>query len=119
MSPIRTITASALTAALPDDERDDDMSTTTPTTGRAALTMQAIVQPEYGTADALRLDEIDRPTIADDEVLVEVHAAGLDRGTWHLMAGKPYSCASPACAPPRTSSPDSTSQAGSQPSAQT
>ncbi len=90
MSPIRTITASALTAALPDDERDDDMSTTTPTTGRAALTMQAIVQPAYGTADALRLDEIDRPTIADNEVLVEVHAAGLDRGTWHLMAGKPY-----------------------------
>jgi 2-desacetyl-2-hydroxyethyl bacteriochlorophyllide A dehydrogenase len=52
--------------------------------------MQAIVQSEYGSADVLRLEEIDRPTIADDEVLVRVRAAGLDRGTWHLMAGRPY-----------------------------
>jgi NADPH:quinone reductase-like Zn-dependent oxidoreductase len=52
--------------------------------------MQAIVQEEYGSADTLRLDEIDRPTIGDDEVLVRVHAAGLDRGTWHLMAGQAY-----------------------------
>ena len=34
--------------------------------------------------------EIERPVIGADEVLVEVHAAGLDRGTWHLMAGMPY-----------------------------
>jgi NADPH:quinone reductase-like Zn-dependent oxidoreductase len=52
--------------------------------------MQAIVQHEYGGADVLRFEEIDRPTIGDDEVLVRVHAAGLDRGTWHLMAGLPY-----------------------------
>ena len=31
-----------------------------------------------------------RPAIGDNEVLVRVHAAGLDRGTWHLMTGKPY-----------------------------
>ncbi len=31
-----------------------------------------------------------RPTIADDEVLIEVEAAGLDRGVWHLMTGLPY-----------------------------
>ena len=52
--------------------------------------MHAIVQDEYGTADALRIDEIDRPTIAPDEVLVRVQAAGLDGGTWHFMAGMPY-----------------------------
>ena len=52
--------------------------------------MRAIVQTEYGSADVLRVAEIDRPAIADDEVLVRVHAAGLDRGTWHLMAGQPY-----------------------------
>ncbi len=34
--------------------------------------------------------EIERPVIGADEVLVQVHAAGLDRGTWHLMAGMPY-----------------------------
>ena len=33
---------------------------------------------------------VDVPAIAADEVLVEVHAAGLDRGVWHLMTGTPY-----------------------------
>ena len=52
--------------------------------------MQAIVRHEYGSADVLRVEEIDRPTIRSDEVLIRVHAAGLDRGTWHFMAGMPY-----------------------------
>ena len=52
--------------------------------------MRAIVQDSYGTADVLRPDRIDRPEIADHEVLVRVHAAGVDRGTWHLMTGTPY-----------------------------
>jgi NADPH:quinone reductase-like Zn-dependent oxidoreductase len=34
--------------------------------------------------------EIDRPVIAADEVLIGVRAAGVDRGTWHIMAGQPY-----------------------------
>jgi len=38
----------------------------------------------------LSLAEIVRPTIEAGEVLVQVHAAGLDRGTWHVMAGLPY-----------------------------
>jgi NADPH:quinone reductase-like Zn-dependent oxidoreductase len=54
-------------------------------------TMKAIVQDEYGEAqDVLRLEEIDRPEIGDDEVLLRVHAVGVDRGVWHLMAGLPY-----------------------------
>jgi len=52
--------------------------------------MQAIVQDHYGEADVLRLEEIDVPEIGDDEVLVRVRAAGVDRGVWHLMAGVPY-----------------------------
>jgi len=53
--------------------------------------MQAIVQKEYGkTADVLQIAEIEQPAIGADEVLVKVRAAGLDRGTWHLMAGMPY-----------------------------
>ena len=53
--------------------------------------MRAIVQDRYGTAeDVLRLAEIDRPTNRDDEVLVRVQAASVDRGTWHIMAGLPY-----------------------------
>ncbi|MGQ0838470.1 NAD(P)-dependent alcohol dehydrogenase [Actinokineospora sp.] len=52
--------------------------------------MKAIVQDVYGEADVLRLAEIDRPEIGDGEVLLRVHAAGVDRGVWHLMAGLPY-----------------------------
>src|SRR3954447_13103124 len=56
----------------------------------AADQMRAVVQDRYGTADVLRLENIARPEIGDSEVLVRVHAAGLDRGTWHLMTGKAY-----------------------------
>jgi len=52
--------------------------------------MRAIVQHAYGSADVLRLAEIAKPDIAANEVLVKVRAAGLDRGTWHLMTGQPY-----------------------------
>jgi NADPH:quinone reductase-like Zn-dependent oxidoreductase len=52
--------------------------------------MRAIVQKKYGTADDLSMGEIDRPVIEAGEVLVQVRAAGLDRGTWHLMVGLPY-----------------------------
>ncbi len=53
-------------------------------------TMRAVVQHAYGSADVLRLEPVDRPQVTEDEVLLQVHAAGLDRGTWHLMTGKPY-----------------------------
>jgi len=52
--------------------------------------MRAIVQEVYGDADVLHLAEIARPEPTEKEVLVEVRAAGLDRGTWHLMTGTPY-----------------------------
>jgi NADPH:quinone reductase-like Zn-dependent oxidoreductase len=57
-----------------------------------ATTMTAIVQDAYGPVpeQALRLTETARPAIAADEVLVRVHAASVDRGTWHLMTGSPY-----------------------------
>jgi NADPH:quinone reductase-like Zn-dependent oxidoreductase len=52
--------------------------------------MRAVVQDRYGTSEVLRLAEVPRPEIGDHDVLVQVHAAGLDRGTEHLMTGKPY-----------------------------
>ena len=54
--------------------------------------MKAIVQDAYGTEpeSVLRLAEIAKPTIGDDEVLVHVRAASVDRGTWHVMTGRPY-----------------------------
>ena len=57
----------------------------------STTTMRAIVQEAYGDADVLRPAERPLPrALRDDEVLVRVHAAGLDRGTWHLMTGTPY-----------------------------
>lgn len=52
--------------------------------------MKAIVQDKYGSAEQLHLRELERPVIGAGEVLVQVRAAGLDRGVWHLMAGLPY-----------------------------
>src|SRR3954465_11089895 len=53
-------------------------------------TMLAMVQDEYGEAErVLRPERIDRPSIGDDEVLVRVSAAGVDRGVWHQVAGLP------------------------------
>ncbi|HET6985162.1 MAG TPA: NAD(P)-dependent alcohol dehydrogenase [Kribbella sp.] len=53
-------------------------------------TMRAIVQDRYGDVDVLHVGQLARPEPAANEVLVRVHAAGLDRGTWHLMTGTPY-----------------------------
>jgi NADPH:quinone reductase-like Zn-dependent oxidoreductase len=52
--------------------------------------MRAIVQDSYGSADVLRLAEIDRPTVGANEVLVHTRAASLHIGDWHLMNGLPY-----------------------------
>ena len=52
-------------------------------------TMRAIVQRSYAATDAWHLGDLPVPVPGDGEVLIAVHAAGLDRGTWHLMVGLP------------------------------
>ena len=52
--------------------------------------MKAIVYHEYGSPDVLELKDIDKPLVKDDEVLVRVHAASVNRLDWHLMRGSPY-----------------------------
>ena len=52
--------------------------------------MKAVIQDRYGTSEVLRVTEVAIPEPGDHDVLIEVHAAGLDRGTEHLMTGKPY-----------------------------
>jgi NADPH:quinone reductase-like Zn-dependent oxidoreductase len=52
--------------------------------------MKAIVRDAYGSPDVLELRDIDKPEIADEEVLVHVHAAGVGRDVWHVMTGLPY-----------------------------
>lgn len=53
--------------------------------------MQALVRDTYGSSEVLRVADVPPPVVAArDEVLVRVAAAGLDRGVWHLMTGRPY-----------------------------
>jgi NADPH:quinone reductase-like Zn-dependent oxidoreductase len=54
-----------------------------------ATTMRAIVQDQYGSADVLHLQEVDKPEVGDDDVLLRVHAAGVHIGDWHVMTGEP------------------------------
>jgi len=52
--------------------------------------MKAIVQDKYGSPDVLELQEIDKPVVKDDEVLVRVRAASANPADWHFMRGLPY-----------------------------
>lgn len=66
------------------------MTNTTNTDAAQESFMKAIVQDRYGSADVLELREITRPRPRANEVIVRVHAAGVDFGVWHFMEGVPY-----------------------------
>jgi NADPH:quinone reductase-like Zn-dependent oxidoreductase len=51
--------------------------------------VKAIVQNRYGSADVLALGDVEAPSPGDDDVLIEVGAAGVDPSVWHLMTGLP------------------------------
>ena len=52
--------------------------------------MQAIVQDKYGSSEVLSAQDIGKPVIGENEVLVRVHAASIHVGDWVLMTGVPY-----------------------------
>ncbi len=52
--------------------------------------MKAIVFREYGSPDVLQLQDVEKPDIGDDEVLVKIHAASVNPLDWHIMRGDPY-----------------------------
>ena len=55
-----------------------------------ATRMKAIVYRCYGSPDVLKLEDVEKPTPADDEVLVRVRAASVNPLDWHYMRGTPY-----------------------------
>jgi len=52
--------------------------------------MKAIVQDEYGSADVLRLEDVETPVAGRGEVLIRVIAASAFIGDWHVITGTPY-----------------------------
>ncbi|MDH3374442.1 MAG: NAD(P)-dependent alcohol dehydrogenase, partial [Gammaproteobacteria bacterium] len=61
-----------------------------PTVSAETELMKAIVYRCYGPPDVLRLEDIEKPVPANDEVLVKVHAAAVNPLDWHYMRGSPY-----------------------------
>jgi len=55
-----------------------------------ADTMQAIVYRCYGSPDVLELEDVEKPSVGDDDILVRVLAAGVNPLDWHYMRGSPY-----------------------------
>jgi NADPH:quinone reductase-like Zn-dependent oxidoreductase len=51
--------------------------------------MKAMIYEEYGPPDVLRLEEVDMPTPADDEILIKVHTVSINRSDWEGLIGKP------------------------------
>ena len=52
--------------------------------------MKAIVYHRYGSPDVLQLEEIEKPVVADDAVLIRVRAAAVNPYDWHFVRGIPY-----------------------------
>ena len=49
--------------------------------------MKAIVYHRYGSPDVLKLEEVQKPTPRDDEVLVKIHASSINSWDWDLLRG--------------------------------
>lgn len=52
--------------------------------------MKAVLWTRYGPPDVLQVGEVEKPSPKDDEVLVRVHAASMNKEDWAMVRGKPY-----------------------------
>jgi NADPH:quinone reductase-like Zn-dependent oxidoreductase len=52
--------------------------------------MKAIMQDRFGGPEVLELRDVPDPVVGENDVLIEVRAAGCGPDVWHLMEGKPY-----------------------------
>src|SRR6185295_3586947 len=52
--------------------------------------MKAAVRSKYGSGEVLSVQEIDKPTPKDNEVLIRVYAASANRSDYHVLTGRPF-----------------------------
>ena len=67
---------------------DNDCATRRATTPEHP--MQAICYCDYGTADVLKLEEIEKPVAGEHQMVVKVFAAAVNPLDWHFVRGTPY-----------------------------
>ena len=51
--------------------------------------MKALVRHRFGGPGVVRVEEVDRPALTDDRVLVRVRASSLNKADWHELRGWP------------------------------
>ena len=52
--------------------------------------MKAIVYHNYGSPNVLQLEEVEKPTPKDNEVLIQMYAASVNAADWRFLRGKPF-----------------------------
>src|SRR5207244_7222348 len=52
--------------------------------------MKAMVYTTYGSPNVLAFKEVATPTLGDNDVLIQIHAASANAGDWHLLRGDPF-----------------------------
>jgi NADPH:quinone reductase-like Zn-dependent oxidoreductase len=63
---------------------------TAPALSDHAAHMKAVTYRCYGSPEVLKVEEVEKPTLPDDRVLVKVRAASINPLEWHYMTGTPY-----------------------------
>src|SRR6202008_311379 len=61
-----------------------------PAVAEGATLMRAVTRRCYGPPDVLAVEHLERPVPADNQMLVKVHAAGINPVEWHSVRGTPY-----------------------------
>lgn len=52
--------------------------------------MKAFTKSKYGGPEILQLEEVEKPTLKDDHILVKVIANSANPADWHILRGKPF-----------------------------
>jgi NADPH:quinone reductase-like Zn-dependent oxidoreductase len=52
--------------------------------------MKAIICTKYGSPDVLQLQDVEKPSPKDNEVLIKIHAASINSRDWRMMRANPF-----------------------------